>query len=357
MKEATLPFVSVIVPCRNEERFIASCLDSIVASDYPKERLEVLVVDGMSEDDTRRIVETYAQRYPFILLIPNPKRIIPSAMNIAIHHARGDIILKIDAHSIYASDYIRKCITALQEYGADNVGGRVVHTPGANTLTAKAVASALSHPFGSLNSYFRTGASQPRWVDTTAFGCYPRKVFERVGLYREDLVRSSDLDLNRRLLQSGGRILLVPDAVIYYRCDASLWRFWRHNLSDGFWATYPLKFGAVLRWRHYAPIFLLSLFLALVGLAVWKPVLGVFPGGMLGVYGGISLWVSAKKAVQERRWGYIIALPLAFAVRHAGYGLGSIAGLLGAIASRDFWVRWLLRTLTARRKDIIHDPR
>ncbi|MFN3975395.1 MAG: glycosyltransferase, partial [Dehalococcoidia bacterium] len=122
MREETLPFVSAIVPCRNEERFIAACLDSLIANDYPKERLEILVVDGMSKDGTRRIVQTYAQRYPFILLLSNSKRIIPSAMNIGIGHARGDIILKVDAHSTYAPDYIRKCVTALQEYGADNVG-------------------------------------------------------------------------------------------------------------------------------------------------------------------------------------------------------------------------------------------
>lgn len=354
MAEKPLPFVSAIIPCRNEGSHIGACLDSIIANDYPKECLEVLVVDGMSEDNTRSIVEGYAQRYPFIRLLSNPKRIIPTAMNIGIRTARGEVIMKMDAHTTYPSDYIRKCVIALQEYGADNVGGRVVHVPSVDTVTAKSIAFALSHPFGSLNSYFRIGSDKPRWVDTATFGCYRREVFARIGLYREDLVRSSDIDLNTRLHRRGGKTLLEPGIVAYYRSDPTLWRFWRHNLSDGFWATYPLKFGSALRWRHYAPIFLLSLFLGLVALGVWRPILGVLPGVMLGVYGSISLYVATKTAMRERRWGYLVALPLAFAVRHAGYGLGSIAGLVGAMASVEFW-RHLLLSLS-RRAHNSHSP-
>ncbi|MDW8119910.1 MAG: glycosyltransferase family 2 protein, partial [Chloroflexota bacterium] len=315
----SLPYVSAIIPCRNEERHIADCLDSIVANDYPKERLEVLVVDGQSTDRTRAIVQDYARRYPFIRLLDNPKRIIPSAMNIGIRSARGEVIMKMDAHSTYAPDYIRRCVEALLEYGADNAGGRLVHTPGANTLTAHAIARALMHPFGSLNSFFRVGSPGPRWADTAAFGCYRREVFERIGLFREDLTRSSDIDFNRRLLRQGGKILLVPAAVGYYRSDTTLGKFLRHNLSDGFWATYPLRFGTALRPRHYAPIGLLTLFLGLVALGVWRPLLGVLPALMLGGYAAISLTVAVRTALREKRAGYIVALPLAFAIRHAGY--------------------------------------
>ncbi|GBD11053.1 putative glycosyltransferase EpsJ [bacterium HR23] len=340
---ANFPLVSLIIPCRNEERFIGACLDSLLANDYPKDRLEILVVDGLSTDATRSLVEDYTRRYPFIRLLSNPKRIIPSALNIGIRSARGEVIMKIDAHTTYAPTYIRRCVEALQEYGADMVGGRLTHLPAQETLQGHAIAHCLMHPFGSLNSYFRIGSDRPRWVDAAAFGCWPRGVFQRIGLFREDLVRNSDTDFNRRLLQSGGRILLVPDAVGYYRSDATFWRFFRHNLRDGFWATYPVKFGIALRWRHYAPIGLLALFLGLVAVGVVWPPLAVLPGLMLGGYAGTSLWIAVRTALRERRAGYLIALPVAFGVRHAGYALGSIAGLVGAVISPLFWRNWLGR--------------
>ena len=145
MDPLSAPQVSVVVPCRNEEQFIAGCLDSILASDFPKDRLEVLVVDGVSEDGTRRIVNGYAEKHPFIRLLTNPKKTIPGAMNIGIDGSRGGIIMKMDAHTIYAPDYISQCVRFLEEYGADNVGGVVRTLPRTQTLVGRAIALALSN--------------------------------------------------------------------------------------------------------------------------------------------------------------------------------------------------------------------
>src|SRR4030067_2393082 len=140
--------VSVIIPCRNEEKFIDRCLDSIIANDYPKEDLEVLVVDGMSEDRTEEIVKKYTERFSFIKLLSNLKKIIPSALNIGIQNANGSIIIRMDAHNVYSKDYISKCVNYLIEYNVDNVGGIWVTLPGKNTIVAESIALALSHPFG-----------------------------------------------------------------------------------------------------------------------------------------------------------------------------------------------------------------
>ena len=198
-----IPEVSVIVPCRNEVKYIAACLDSVLANDYPKERLEVLVVDGMSEDGTRAVVERYARTCPFIRLVDNPRRVTPAALNLGIASARGSAIMIMGAHAAYPSGYISELVTWLRHSGADAVGGRCVTRPGRESVTGRAIAAAVSHPFGIGNSHFRTGAAEPRWVDTVPFGCYRRDVFERVGVFDEELVRNQDDEFNHRILRQG----------------------------------------------------------------------------------------------------------------------------------------------------------
>src|SRR6266568_5007243 len=210
-KAEALPFVTVVVPCRNEEKHIRRCLESILANDYPKERMEILVLDGMSEDKTRGIVAGYADRFPCIRLVDNPQKHIPVAMNIGIRTARGERILKMDAHSTYQREYISRCVRYQDKYGAENAGGVWKMVPGADTATAKAIALGLGSRFGSGNANVKVGVAKPTWSDSTAFGCFRRDLFERIGMYDEMLLSSSDLDLNRRIQAAGGRILVVPD--------------------------------------------------------------------------------------------------------------------------------------------------
>lgn len=171
------PFVSVIIPCRNEEKFIGQCLDSITTQDYPKDRIEVMVVDGMSEDGTREIIKNHIEKYESIKILDNPGRIVPKALNIGIENARGNVILRMDAHNIYEKDYISKCIKYLNEYKADNVGGICITLPGSDDLMARSIALSLAHPFGVGNAYFRIGSEEPKYVDTVPFGCYKKEVF------------------------------------------------------------------------------------------------------------------------------------------------------------------------------------
>ena len=212
------PLVSIIIPCRNEEKFIARCLNSVLGQDYPKDKIEILTVDGRSDDGTKQMIKKYIQQYPFIKLLDNPKRVTPAAFNIGIKNSYGELIIIMGAHSIYEKNYISKCVEHLKKYHADNVGGIWKIMPAKNTLINKAIVFASGSAFGAGNAYYRKGYSKGvKWVDTVFGGCYKKEVFEKIGLFNENLKRNQDLEFNLRLRKAGGKILLCPDIIIYYR--------------------------------------------------------------------------------------------------------------------------------------------
>jgi cellulose synthase/poly-beta-1,6-N-acetylglucosamine synthase-like glycosyltransferase len=333
-----LPFVSMVLPCRNEEQFIGLCLDSLVANDYPKDHLEILVVDGMSDDHTREIVGRYERKYPFVRILDNPRQIIPAAMNIGIRAAVGEIIMKIDAHAAYEDTYVSKCIRYLREYNAENVGGRVVARPRLDTVVGWAIAYALSHPFGVGGSLFRTSPAHavPRWADTAFSGCYRKDVFGRVGLYDENIARTEDLTLNARIRRAGGGILFVPEIVSYYYSRSDLLSFWRHNFDNGIWAILPMRYTGVppVSPRHLAPMAWVTLLIALGALSFFSPAARQVWLWSAGGYALVSLLVSAAIAVRERDVRYALVMPVVFAALHLSYGLGSLVGLAKVVAGR-----------------------
>jgi glycosyltransferase involved in cell wall biosynthesis len=333
-----LPLVSAVVPCRNEEKFIARCLDSIVANDYPRDRLEVLVLDGMSEDKTREIVESYARRYPFIRLVENPKKSIPAAMNTGIRHARGDTVIKMDAHSTYAPNHISGCVRYQGEYQAANVGGVCKMLPGADTKLAQAIVLALASRFGSGNARIKLGLDRPTWADAAAFGCYKKDLLSEIGLFNEKLLGSSDMDMNVRIRAADERILLVPEIVISYYADATLGALWKHNFGDGVWATFVMKFGSKgWSWRHWVPLAFVSSLLASLILSVFVPKALWFGLAIAGTYAVASLGASLQISIHERTLRFLGALPLAFAARHLAFGLGSLLGLALVLLPGEHW--------------------
>jgi glycosyltransferase involved in cell wall biosynthesis len=329
-----IPTVSVIVPCRNEAGFIARCLDSILATSFDRSRLDVLVVDGRSDDGTRDIVADYAARFVCIRLLDNPKQITPAALNIGIAASRSDIIIRMDAHNIYPRDYITSLVEWLRASGADNVGGLWVTRPSRDTPVARAIALSLSHPFGVGNSYFRIGATEPRWVDNVPFGCYRRDVFDRIGLFDEDLVRNQDDELNLRLIRSGGRILLVPSIVSHYHARASLAKLWRMNFQYGYFKPLVIrKIGAVMTLRQIVPATFVT---SLVVSGVLAPVsrsMSVLFSGILLAYLAANLAV-AIPSIRRHGWRCAAALLLAFPTMHVGYGVGFITGVLNFLVLR-----------------------
>jgi glycosyltransferase involved in cell wall biosynthesis len=338
MKAETLPFVTVVVPCRNEEKHIGRCLESILENDYPKKRMEILVLDGMSEDRTREMVVAYSARYPMIRLVDNPKKHIPAAMNIGIRAAQGERIMKVDAHSTYQKEYISRCVRYQDQYGAENSGGIWKMVPGADTWTARAIVLGLASRFGSGNANVKVGVSQPTWSDSTAFGCFKKDLFDRIGMYDEKLLSSSDLDVNQRIQAAGGRILVAPDIVVNYAADGNLRALRRHVFADGVWVSYVMKFGKrAWSWRHWVPAELvLSLFGALA-LGMVSRVFLWIGLGIAGVYAAASLGVSVQIGARERKARYAFLLPLVFAVRHFVFGTGTLFGLVLVVLPGEHW--------------------
>lgn len=322
-----LPKVSVIIPCRNEGYFIGKCLNSIIANDYPKDRLEVLIIDGMSEDKTRITVEDYANKYVFIKLLDNPKKITPAALNVGIANATGDIIMRMDAHSTYPPNYISGLVGWLEKTRADNVGGVWITVPATQTLMAEAIALALSHAFGVGNAYFRIGVNEPRWVDTVPFGCYRRDVFDRIGRFDERLVRNQDIEFNTRLRKVGGKVCLVPDVHSSYHCRPDLRQLWVQNFQNGQWNIYTIALtGWSLSWRHFLPLGFVAGLIGSGGLAIWFPAFAWLFGAVIAAY-FMSATIASLGSSTGRRASSRVLLPLVFLVLHLSYGLGSLWGI------------------------------
>ena len=331
MESGTKPAVSVIIPCRNEEKFIAGCLDSILAQTYPKDKLEVLVIDGQSTDKTPEIVSSYSASHPFISLVENPGVVTPKAMNLGIQKSRGEVIVRLDAHSTYPNDYIEKGIFYLEKYGADNVGGIRQATPAKNTLAAKAIALTFSSFFGVGNAQYQTGTKEPREVDTVFCGFYRKEVFNRIGLYNENLIRSQDMELNIRLKKNGGKIILVPDITVKYFPKSNFTDFFRHNIKDGIWAIVPLKFGIRLKLRHFIPLFFVAGVIGSLILSAWKGYFLFLTFGILVLYLAAALYFSIKLVAENKNFSLLPFVVFAFFVRHFGFGTGSIIGIIKLI--------------------------
>jgi len=233
-------------------------IKSLLNQTYPKDKLEVFFVDGLSTDKTMEIIQRYSKKHPFIKVLINPYKYVPHAMNTGIKNATGDIIIRMDAHSEYPEDYVEKLVYWLEKLKADNVGGIGITVPPCNSLKAKAISLTLSHFFGVGNSLFRItkNLKQPTEADTVPFGCYPKEVFDRIGLYNEKLIRNQDIELNKRLRKSGGKIYLIPDIKIKYYARDTWRKLWKNNFENGRWVVltaFLTKDRNSLSLRHFIP--------------------------------------------------------------------------------------------------------
>jgi succinoglycan biosynthesis protein ExoA len=207
------PLVTVAMPCLDEERFIEPCVRSVLAQDYPRERVEILVADGGSTDATPRILARLAAEDGRIRVIDNPERIQAAGMNAMVRAARGEVIVRMDVHCEYASDYVSRCVEALERTGADNVGG--AQRTRATTRFQRALAAALSSPLGVGGAKYRAPDNEG-FVDTVFLGAFRRRVFERVGMYDRHAVTNEDAELNQRIALAGGKVYLSRDIVVHY---------------------------------------------------------------------------------------------------------------------------------------------
>ncbi|MGB9721801.1 MAG: glycosyltransferase [bacterium] len=320
-KKAESPYVSIIIPMRNEEKYIAQCISSILNNDYPQNRYEIIVVDGMSTDNSQNIVREMQKRFQNIRLLENPSKIRASANNIGIRAAKGEIIISMDAHVIYASDYIHRCVELLQTTDAANVGG-IQKAVGHNYLT-RAIAFAITTPLGVGNAEFRY-SKKSKWVDTVYLGAWHKKTLEQMGLFNENWGRNADYELNYRIRKVGGKILLSPDLKCEYLVRNSLFEFAKQYFHYGVWRVKTiLTHPESIRWRHLIPpLLVVCLFISII-LLTFKINFGWIPFILYSLYTlGASFIISVSKGLH-----YFPLLTIIFWIMHLSWGIGFINGI------------------------------
>jgi glycosyltransferase involved in cell wall biosynthesis len=324
------PFISIIIPCKNEEKYIDDCLNAIYASKYEGD-FEVIIADGMSTDNTKKIIENFQLKNTNLVIVNNPGLIVPKGMNMALRAAKGEIIIRIDGHTQIAEDYIQYCVDFMMSSEADNVGGRMIAI--GETRFGETVAVVTSTPFGIGGSRFHY-SDHEELVDSVYMGAWRREVFTRIGLFDEELVRNQDDEFNYRLRKHGGRILLSPKIKSKYTVRGSPKALWKQYFQYGFWKVRVLqKHPLQMSIRHFVPpLFVISLIVfGIISIILpwfWNVFLLV-----LGSYLVTNLSVSIITAVQKSL-KQIFLLPFVFAILHLSYGSGFLCGLI------KFYNRW-----------------
>lgn len=321
--------VSVIVPCRNEKAHIAAFCEAVTHQALsPGWRLEVLIADGLSDDGTRELLQGWAARDARLQLIDNPGRIVSTGLNAAIAKAQGEVIVRWDVHTRYASDYIARCIEQLEQTGADNVGGPWrAQAADTHDAIAQAIAAAFQSRWVAGGALSRD-VGYSGWVDTVYLGAWPRKTFERFGSFDETLVRNQDDEHNLRITRGGGRIWQSAAIESVYQPRSSITTLFKQYLQYGYWKPFVMrKHGQAAALRHLVP----GVFVALLTLSVLPAAYGhgALLELLLALYGVAVLAASALIVASHQpalAWPAAWRLPGVIAAYHLGYGAGSLWG-------------------------------
>lgn len=321
--------VTAISPCRNERGHIRPFLESLLAQDYPAGDWELIVADGMSDDGTREILREMEARWaPRLRVIDNPGRIVSTGMNAAIGQARGQYIVRMDCHTEYAPDFIRRSIEILEQTGADNAGGPA--RTKATGYIQRAIAAAYHSPFSCGGARFHREDYEGD-SDTVPYGCWRISRLRELGLFDERFVRNQDDELNLRITRSGGRIWQSPRIQSWYWPRPSLGALFRQYFQYGFWKVAVIRKHKIpASWRHLAPGTFAAANLVLLAIAVAPWPFGRAALAALALMDGVYLaagLAAAAAAARHRGWDLFPVLPLVFAIYHFAYGIGFLAGL------------------------------
>ena len=330
------PLVSVIIPCRNEAKTIDRVLEALDGQTFGRDRMEVIVADGRSEDDSRARVEGFARDHPAlaVTVVDNPGLTAPAGLNQAWRAAQGEFVLRVDGHAVPRPDYVERCVSLLKRTGCDGVGGAWDVIPGASGAIAAAIAVAAGHPLGAGGTRYRLGGPAGE-VDTVPFGAYRRSTIERLGGFNEAVPVNEDYEFNYRLRQTGGRLLFSPDIRSMYTARATLAALAQQYFRYGVQKTVMLSFHpAALRPRQAAPALWVATLLALAVGAFFAPLARALLVGFTLIYVAVLLAAGVLRATRQRTAGMVWALPLALASMHVAWGLG-------------FWWGWFV---VARRR-------
>src|SRR2546423_4181985 len=319
------PLVSIVLPCRNEQGYIQACLQSALDQDPPEGGFEILVADGMSTDGTREYWQEMANRPPKLRILDNPGRIVSTGLNTAIRAARGDIIVRMDAHTIYAPDYVRQCLAVMSETEADNVGGPMQTT--AETFMERAIRAVFHSSFavGGARSH---RASYEGYVDTVIYGCWKKSIFERIGYFDEELVRNQDDEHNLRLTRAEEKIYQSTRIRSWYHVRGSLKALFRQYMQYGYWKVLVIrKHQAPASFRHLVPGIFVGCLCLMTALGLfWSPALGLVFAMTAGY---MAAALAASFAIAARtEWVLLPVLPIVIWCFHFGYGYGFLRGIL-----------------------------
>jgi succinoglycan biosynthesis protein ExoA len=331
------PKVSVIVPCYNEEATIGSLLEAIADQAFPLNHIEVIIADGLSTDRTREVVEEFCASHPqlTIHLVENPKRIIPAAINTALDHATGEVIVRLDAHSIPHREYITRCLEVLEKTGAANVGGAWEIIPSRQSWIARAIAVAASHPMGAGDARYRYGGS-PGEVTTVPFGAFRRDWIERVGRFNESLLTNEDYEYNHRIREAGGMIWFDPAIRSIYYARGDFGSLAGQYLRYGYWkAVMLLLYPSSIRWRQALPPLFVLIFISLILSAICFAPARILLALYAGAYFLSTFIAGMIEAIRRKDAGLIIGFPCALWIMHFTWG----GAFLWSILSHFPWRR------------------
>lgn len=318
------PSISIIVPCYNEEATIRHLLDAVLAQTYPRARMELIISDGFSTDRTRDVIAAFQKEHAdlSVRVVNNSARTIPSGLNQAIRESRGEIIIRLDAHSMPIPEYVERCVAAHEAGKGDNVGGVWEIRAGADTWIARAISFAAAHPLGVGDAMYRLNAKAGA-VDTVPFGSFRRSLIDRIGAFDETLLANEDYEFNTRVRESGGTVWLDPSIRSVYFSRSTLRKlasqYWRY----GFWKFKMLqRYPHTLRWRQaLPPLFVFILFILIV-LSLFVGLAHYFLAAQLIVY-FLALALAGLKLAVEKKTGYLLpGLIFAIATMHMAWGAG-----------------------------------
>lgn len=330
-----MTLVSIIVPCYNEQDTITLLLEAIHQQTFAQGQaadMEVIIADGRSTDQTRARVAEFARKHPrlAVRVVENARRNIPAGLNCALAEARGQTIIRLDAHSVPESHYVELCLQNLAEGKGENVGGVWEIRAREDTLMARAIAIAAAHPLGVGDARYRY-ATQAGYVDTVPFGAFRRATFEKFGGFDETLLTNEDYEFNARLRQNGARVWLDPSIRSTYFARADLPALAKQYARYGFWKWRMLRrYPATLRWRQALPPLMVAGVTGMAGLALfWQPARLLLAGGLLAYF--LALATGTLPAARRQRDArLVLAVPLAIAAMHFSWG----AGFLWSIFSK-----------------------
>jgi succinoglycan biosynthesis protein ExoA len=328
-----MPFISIIIPCYNEQDTIRKLFEAIYAQTYPRAELEMILADGMSTDGTRTEIESFATTHAdlHIRVVDNLARSIPSGLNCALKEAHGEIIIRLDAHSVPYPDYIERCVADLQAGLGENVGGIWEVYPGAQTWLAYSIAVAASHPLGVGDALYRH-TNRPAEVDTVPFGAFKREILALVGFFDETLLTNEDYEFNTRIRKSGGKVWLDPSIRSIYYARPTLSALAKQYHRYGFWKWKMLRrYPDTIRWRQaLPPLFVLSLFGGVV-LALFLPIFRILLALEILAYLLALTAAGIQASIRKRKSFLGFGLPLAIATMHSAWGTGFLWSMIKGI--------------------------